>query len=199
MGLVLSLYNGINLVLPYRPFFGLRRAWLRLAGVRVGPGTRIAAGARFYDNYITVGEHVWIGPESSILSCRRGAITIGNRVNIAPGVMVVSGTHQLGDTAVRAGKGAGHDILIGEGSWICARAVILGGARIGPGSVIAAGSVVLAGEYPPNSFLAGVPAITKRQLPPDDVVSCHSGRQRPTESHRLRSAGSAEASLNGTQ
>ncbi len=46
--------------------------------------------------------------------------------------------------------------------------MIVGGARIGPGSVVAAGSVVLAGEYPPNSFLAGVPAVVKKRLSPDN-------------------------------
>ena len=44
-------------------------------------------------------------------------------------------------------------------------ATILEGAEIGSGSVIAAGAVVP--EYakiPPNSFVAGVPAVVKREI-----------------------------------
>ncbi len=120
MGLLLTAFNCVNLLLPDRPCYGLRRAWLRLAGIRIGKHACIAAGARLYDRFITIGDRAWIGPETSILSCRHGAVTVGDRVAVGPGVMLVSGSHRLGSADLRAGPGTGHDILIGAGSWICA-------------------------------------------------------------------------------
>jgi acetyltransferase-like isoleucine patch superfamily enzyme len=52
-------------------------------------------------------------------------------------------------------------ISLGENCWIGARAVLLAGARIGPGAIVAAGSVVDF-EVPPNALVAGNPAQIKR-------------------------------------
>ena len=49
-------------------------------------------------------------------------------------------------------------IVIGNDVWIGANVTILKGARIGAGSVVATGAVVPAGDYPPRSLIAGVPA-----------------------------------------
>ncbi len=48
-------------------------------------------------------------------------------------------------------------IFIGENTWICARAILLGGATIGEGSIVGAGSVVDF-SVPPFSIVAGNPA-----------------------------------------
>jgi len=164
MSLALTIYNSVNLALPFRGFYFLRRCWLRACRIRVGVNTRIATGARFYDSYITIGDEVWIGPEVSIYSNAQGRVTIGNRVDCAPGVMIVSGSHQVGSPSRRAGQDCGADIVIGDGTWIGARCVILGGAMIGAGSIIAAGAVVTLGTYPDNVLLAGVPAQVKKTL-----------------------------------
>lgn len=165
MGLTLTLFNTINLAIPFKGFFTFRRLLLRAGGVTVGRGTRIATGAKFYDKYITIGERVWIGPETMVYSSANGPVTIGDQVDIAPGVTIVSGSHELGGPERRAGTGTGSAIVIGDGTWVGARALILGGARIGRGCMVAAGAVVTPGEYPDNVLLAGVPAVVKRTLP----------------------------------
>ena len=48
-------------------------------------------------------------------------------------------------------------IFIGENVWICTRAILLGGATIGEGSIVGAGSVVDF-RVPPFSIVAGNPA-----------------------------------------
>jgi acetyltransferase-like isoleucine patch superfamily enzyme len=71
----------------------------------------------------------------------------------------------MGGGAKRAGIGAADPIVVGDGSWIGARAVILGGATIGSGCIIGAGAVVLPGIYEANTLLAGVPARVIKKLP----------------------------------
>jgi acetyltransferase-like isoleucine patch superfamily enzyme len=48
-------------------------------------------------------------------------------------------------------------VYLGDRVWLGARAVVLGGTRLGHGCIVAAGSVVQ-GEYPAGSVLAGRPA-----------------------------------------
>ena len=56
-------------------------------------------------------------------------------------------------------------IEIGDDVWIGANVSILKGAHIGSGCIIATGSVVTAGDYPPQSLVAGNPAKIIKQLP----------------------------------
>lgn len=54
-------------------------------------------------------------------------------------------------------------IVIEDDVWICARAMILKGVRIGRGSIIAAGAVVTR-DVPPYSVAAGNPAVVVKTL-----------------------------------
>jgi maltose O-acetyltransferase len=54
-------------------------------------------------------------------------------------------------------------IVVGDNTWIGARAVLLSGARIGEGSIVGAGSVVDF-EVEPFSVVAGNPARVVRRL-----------------------------------
>ena len=60
------------------------------------------------------------------------------------------------------GSNGTQPITIGNHVWIGTRAMILKGVTIGDGSVIAAGSIVTH-DVPPNSLVAGVPAVVKKQ------------------------------------
>lgn len=54
-------------------------------------------------------------------------------------------------------------VIIKDNCWIGARSIILPGITIGECSIVAAGSVVTK-DVPPNSLVAGVPAVIKREL-----------------------------------
>jgi acetyltransferase-like isoleucine patch superfamily enzyme len=154
MNWLLHTVNVMNSVLPSRESFGIRRMLANRGGIVVGKGTRITHGVKFYDRYITIGNSVFLGTGTILYSTDKGRITIEDNVDIAPCCRIVSGTHEIGSSERRAGPGAGQDIVIGRGTWI----------GVGT-SILAAGSVVIAGEYPPNTLLAGVPASIKRVLP----------------------------------
>jgi len=55
----------------------------------------------------------------------------------------------------------GAPIVIGDDVWVGANVTILKGATIGSGCIIGANSVVLKGTYPPNSLIAGNPAVAR--------------------------------------
>ena len=90
---------------------------------------------------------------------------IGDRCDIGPGVEFVPGSHTIGNASRRAGFGTAKPIFVGNGCWLGAKSIILGGVKIGDGCVVAAGAVVIH-DVPPNTLVAGVPARVKRQLPP---------------------------------
>ncbi|WP_159405102.1 DapH/DapD/GlmU-related protein [Gordonia sp. YY1] len=77
--------------------------------------------------------------------------------------MVMTCSHEVGDSDRRCGSSTVSSVRIGSGCWIGARAVICPGVTIGDGCVIAAGSVVVE-DCEPNSLYAGVPAKRKRSL-----------------------------------
>ena len=69
--------------------------------------------------------------------------------------MVVTGTHQIDLVGSHvAGLGYSLPISIGDGTWICTSATILGGATIGERSIVAAGAVVK-GVFPANVLIGG--------------------------------------------
>ena len=81
-------------------------------------------------------------------------ISIGSRVCINDGAIVLSASHSLDDIHWRHKKGP---IYIEDYAWIATNAIILPGVRIGEGAVVGAGAVV-SKDVPPYSIVAGNPA-----------------------------------------
>lgn len=104
---------------------------------------------------LSIGNDTFIG--SSFRCEGNGHVTIGKKCDIAPQVTILTGTHHIGDSTHRAGKGITTDVIIGDGTWVGACSIILPGIRIGRGCVIGAGSVVTK-DVPDNTMAKGVPA-----------------------------------------
>ncbi|MEG2061870.1 MAG: acyltransferase [Alistipes sp.] len=162
---ILICYNILSALLPSR-WHAIRRHILLAAGCEIGKGVSLNAYTQCAGNAIEIGDNTWISSGTHILSSfvPSERVKIGNCCDVGPEVLFVNGTHQIGSCHRRAGEGRCLPITIGDGCWIGARAVILGGATIGSGCVVAAGSVVIPGDYPSNCLLAGVPVIIKKQL-----------------------------------
>jgi maltose O-acetyltransferase len=114
---------------------------------------------------VSLGRDSWISPGVVFHSHQSAAITVGERCDIGAGVAFIPGGHAIGGSHRRAGAGFAKPIEIGDGTWIGAHSVILGGVRVGSGCIVAAGSVVTR-DIPDNSLAAGVPAVVKRPLTP---------------------------------
>jgi maltose O-acetyltransferase len=154
-------------VVPRMTFGWLRPALYRLAGVRIGPHTRIfgvveieGPGA-IYEN-VVIGDHCSL--TTPLFLNASAPITIGNRVVIGHHVVIVTDSHHMDDPDQRGGERFARPVVVEDGVWIGARATILAGTTLGQGCVVAAGAVV-ARDVPPHVVVGGVPARVLKHLP----------------------------------
>jgi len=158
----------VNLFLFFLPpsrMFGLRRYLLRSVGIDLSVGVSICGRGWIYGRgEVSIGVGSWLSPGVVIHSHLEAPISIGAACDIGPGVEFIPGGHEMGDSSRRAGRGTAKPVAIGDGCWIGAKSIILGGVTVGPGCVVAAGSVLVS-DVPPNTLVAGVPARVKRTLP----------------------------------
>lgn len=118
----------------------------------------------YYKNKLRVGDETWIGQMCFLHSA--GGITIGERVGIGPGVMMITSTHEelgrshapLDSPVTFAPIVIEAEVNVGVG------AVIMPGVTIGRGARIAAGAVVTH-DVEPYSIVAGSPARLLRHRP----------------------------------
>jgi maltose O-acetyltransferase len=152
-------------LLPPTRLFLLRNFLLKIAGIKLGSGVSLCGHSWIYGRgNLSIGDDTWISPGALIYTNTEVDIKIGKCCDIGPGVKFVTGSHNLGFTSRRAGNGFANAITVEDGVWIGASCLILGGVNIGKGSVIAAGALVKS-DVPPNTLVAGVPAVIKRSLP----------------------------------
>lgn len=151
-------------MLPPTRAYKLKRFLLELSEASIGHNVRIVSSARFnLTGRLSIGSDTFIGHNVSVIGGDAN-IDIGDNVDIAPGVMIISGSHQINPTSDRvAGPGYSSTITIGNGCWIGAGSIILGGTTLGENTVIAAGAVVK-GEYPSRCIVGGIPAKVIRHL-----------------------------------
>lgn len=158
----LFFYTIVTKFLPATRFFSLKRVLLRWCGAKIGQNVRIVSSARFsLAGRLSIGDNSWIGHEVLIVG-GSADVSIGAEVDVAPRVMIVTGSHELFTNSVRAaGTGFSRPVIIGDGAWLGASSVILGGVVIGRGGMVAAGAVVNS-EVAAGCVVGGVPARTLR-------------------------------------
>lgn len=131
----------------------LRRFFYRLFGMRIGNGSTIHTGARFYNlSNIVIGEDTIVG-EDSVLD-GRDKLVVGNHVAIASEVMIYNCEHDIHSDDFKA---ICAPVVIEDYVFIGPRAIILPGVNIGRGAVVAAGAVVTK-DVPSLTIVGGVPA-----------------------------------------
>jgi putative colanic acid biosynthesis acetyltransferase WcaF len=136
-----------------RPFWGWRRALLRLFGARIGAHVHIHPDVR-----ITMPWHLDIGDWSAVGSAATlyalGAITVGRSVTISQGAHLCAGTHDYADPAFLLLK---PPITVHDEAWVCADAFIGPGVAVGPQAVVGARAVAMK-DVAPGVIVAGNPA-----------------------------------------
>lgn len=140
-------------IVGYIPSHTIRRLFYRLSGIKMGKGSTIHMGARFYNPAnITVGEGTLVG--SHIFMDGREKLIIGKQVDIASDVMIYNSEHDLSDPYMTARS---EKVVIGDYVFIGPRVIIMPGVTIGKGAVVAGGAVVTK-DVPDLAIVGGVPA-----------------------------------------
>lgn len=135
------------------PSHHLRRCLMRLAGAKIGKGTSIHMGCRFFSlKKLRIGEDTIIGNNAFLDG--RAPLIIGNHVDIASEVMIYNSEHDLESSEFKARE---EKVEIGDYVFIGPRAIILPGVKIGKGAIVAAGAVVTK-DVPDFAIVGGVPA-----------------------------------------
>ncbi|MBV9819417.1 MAG: acyltransferase [Solirubrobacterales bacterium] len=140
---------------------GARTSVLRALGVHAGPGTILRSRCRFVGTDVSFGADCWVN--TAVTFDASAPVAIADRVTIGPEVMIITSSHELGDSHQRARARRLAPVRIGSGCWLGARVTVLPGVTIGSGCMIAAGSVV-ASDCAADGLYAGVPARRIRDL-----------------------------------
>lgn len=114
-----------------------------------------------YGKYLTIGERCFINFNLTALDV--APITIGDDVQIGPGVQLLTPTHPVEPGPRRDKLEAAQPISIADNVWIGGGAVILPGVTVGENSVVGAGAVVTR-DVPPNTVVVGNPARVVRTV-----------------------------------
>lgn len=150
--------------------------------VMIKPSTSIFKGLEnFY-----ISDDVRIARYAMIYSTR-AKVFIGNKVEIAPYLKIVTGNHRMNnighfmfDGDIDKRPEDDKDVIIEGDNWFGANVTLLSGVVIGRGSCIAAGAVVNK-SFPPYSIIGGVPAkILKFRFTIEEILE-HEEKLYPKE------------------
>lgn len=161
----LYLYSQIVRWLPETRFFGLKVKLLRWCGATIGENVRINSSAQFSgDGNLEIGDDVWVGPGCLISPVGKATIQIGSHIDIAPQVMILTGSHKIEPMGNHiGGEGYSASVVVGDGCWLGARCVLLPGVTLKEKTIVAAGAVVTKSVDEEIVLVAGVPAKVVKQ------------------------------------
>jgi len=135
------------------PSHCVRMCCFKTLGMKVEKGAAIYSGCQIRSpQNIKLGKRSIVG-EGALLDGRRGLV-VGDDVNISSGAWLWTLHHDYNSPNFEA---VGSSIEIGDRAWICSRATILPGVKIGEGAVVAAGAVVVR-NVAPYKVVGGIPA-----------------------------------------
>jgi len=118
-----------------------------------------------YGFQLHVGDRTFVNVGLVCLDVAR--VTIGDDVQIGPGVQLLTPTHPLEPGPRRAKWESAEPITIGDNVWLGGGVIVCPGVTIGRDTVVGAGSVVIR-DLPPGVVAVGNPARVVRRLPDDD-------------------------------
>ncbi len=147
------LVNVICFINPLNPSSYIRVVLLKLFGARLGRNVIIKPGVNIkYPWKLSIGDYSWIGEKVWIDNLAE--VSIGSNVCISQGAMLLTGNHNYSKSTFDLTIGK---IIIEDGVWIGAKAVVCPGVICHSHAVLAVGSVATK-ELEPYSIYQGNPA-----------------------------------------
>ena len=140
------------------PYPALKRFLLRLFGAEIGKGVVIKPCVNIkYPWKLHVGNHVWIGENAWIDNL--DTVTIGSNCCLSQGAFLLCGNHDY--------KSSSFDlkispIVLEDGAWIGAKAIVCPGVVVGTHAVLTVGSVATK-NLEPYTINSGNPAVRTNQ------------------------------------
>lgn len=126
-------------------------------GADIGKGVVIKPGVNIKSPWLlTIGDHVWIGENAWIDNLVR--VRIGNSACISQGAMLLTGNHDYTKSSFDLITG---EIILEEGVWIGAKAVVCPGVICRSHAVLTVSSVA-SSELEAYSIYRGNPAVKIR-------------------------------------
>ncbi|GAO45206.1 WcaF family extracellular polysaccharide biosynthesis acetyltransferase [Flavihumibacter petaseus] len=132
----------------------LKVALLRIFGAKIGNGTVIKPVVNIKypwklqtGNYCWIGEEVWIDNLSDV--------TMGDNVTLSQGAMLLTGSH---DHRSEKFDFLTRPIVLEDGVWITAKAIVFGGVTARTHSILGI-SAVAEKDLEPYTIYKGVPAV----------------------------------------
>jgi len=149
--------NTLLLKTSLLPVSGFKVFLLRMFGAKIGKNVTIKPCVNIkYPWLLTVGNNTWIGENVWIDSLVM--ITIGSNVCLSQGAVLLTGSHNYKKNTFDLITG---NVILEDGVWIGALAVVNQGITIGSHAVLTTGSVATK-NLDPYSVYQGNPAIKIR-------------------------------------
>jgi len=141
---------------------GARRAILRELLGQIGDDAEVMAPFDCdYGYQISIGARTFINFGAVVLD--EAQVTIGDDVQIGPGVRLLTALHPLDPIDRRRGTETAKPVTIGDGAWLAAGVIVCPGVSIGDDTVVGAGSVVTT-DLPPGHLCFGNPCRVIREI-----------------------------------
>ena len=147
-------YYFMNSIVCYIPFWFIRKAFYRMAGMKIGKSHILMRVTTDGWKRIEIGDGVSINQNCYIDG--RGGLKIGDNASISYGSVVLSATHDKDSADFPYIE---KQTVLGERTWLGVNSVVLPGAKLGEGVILAASSVAVGKEYEKYGIYSGVPAI----------------------------------------
>ena len=151
LNFLLYLFNSF---VSHFPSHLLRRWFLHhFMKMNLGKDSSIHLRLRLYTRgQISIGDNCVVDRDCQLDG--RGTITIGNNVNLAPEVMILTAYHDPDDADF---AGIEKPVVVEDYVWVATRSLTLPGVTIGHHAIVAAGSIVTK-DVPPRTIVGGNPA-----------------------------------------
>lgn len=160
---------GLLYRLSPRPFHAWRSMLLRMFGATLGPNCHFYPGSKVWAPWnLICADQVTAGDGVEIYN--PAPLTMGSHAILSQGAYLCGATHDYDDPAFPL---LAYTMHIGAYAWVCARASVAPGVRIGEGAVLGLGSVATR-DLEPWTVYAGAPAVkvkARRQAVGSETVN----------------------------